>query len=66
MNKATVLFASTTVLLAALSVYLAWALHTERMRPDPVENAVAQDVRTREQWSAPVAVLPSRAETADS
>lgn len=48
MNKATVLFASTTVLLAALSFYLAWALHHERGRPDTVETAASVEARTAE------------------
>jgi hypothetical protein len=66
MNKVNVLFASTTVVLAALSMYLGWALHEERRRPDQVENAAPLQARTTEQHPTPEAVEQVRDETAHS
>lgn len=61
MNKATVLFASTTVLLAALSFYLARALHEERAR--------SRDAPVAQQPSASTTQVESqgsRAQTVDA
>lgn len=68
MNKATVLFASTTVLLAALSLYLAWALHDERASPDQVETAASVEappphVESQESRVEKAASRPVKAES---
>jgi hypothetical protein len=64
MNKPTVLFASTTVLLAAVSLYLGWALHNERA--DPAASLAAPPAEHQPSSAAQVGSREPSAEAPDS